>query len=241
MSYFKHFPKIFYRFGDTADRSIAQNITAYVDILDNVKDAASLYTDYYIADGERPDHVAHKLYDNPELHWTFYFMNDEIRERGWPLSYADVQAKVEKEHPYIVLNTSEDIINKFLTGQTIQGASGTAEVQHRHVNLGQLVVKMVSGSFSNDEQLDSTNNEGVLETLLIGTVEPEYKSARLYTDFDGNIIDIDPYLGPGVNAIEVTHEEHYHQQNESLKQIRVLRQDNVYSVVRAIQDAMGTL
>jgi len=241
MAYFKYFPKIFYRFGDTADRSIAQNLTAYADILDNVKDATSFYTDYYIADGERPDHVAYKLYGDANLHWTFYFMNDEIRERGWPLPYAQVQAKVEKEHPYIVLNTSEDIVNKFLTHQTIQGANGTAEVLHRHVRFGQVVVKMVSGSFSNGEQLDSTNNEGVLETLLVNTVEPEHKSARFYTDIEGNIIDIDPYLGPGVNDIEVTHEEHYHQQNESLKQIRVLRKGNINSVVRAIQDSMGKL
>ena len=60
-------------------------------------------------------------------------------------------------------------------------------------------------------------------------------------DIEGNIIDIDPYLGPGVNDIEVTHEEHYHQQNESLKQIRVLRKGNINSVVRAIQDSMGKL
>ena len=45
-NYFEYFPKVFYNFGNEKTSDVFQNITVYADIIDQIKDAKSLYTDY---------------------------------------------------------------------------------------------------------------------------------------------------------------------------------------------------
>ena len=66
-------------------------------VVDQVKENSSFYKNYYIRDGERPDNVSHRLYENPRLHWTFYLMNDHIREQGWPLTQRSIVEKVKED------------------------------------------------------------------------------------------------------------------------------------------------
>ena len=74
--YFRRFPMIYYNFGDNEANTIFPNITAYVDIIDQVKQEVSFYDKYTILDGDRPDTVSQILYDTPDFHWTFFAMND---------------------------------------------------------------------------------------------------------------------------------------------------------------------
>lgn len=92
MSYFKSFPRVFYKFGDEQTSDVFENLSVYSDMVDQIRDKVSLYEDYYILPGERPDQVSQKLYDTPEYHWTFYLMNQKLREQGWPLSSANLFA-----------------------------------------------------------------------------------------------------------------------------------------------------
>ena len=61
-TYFDKFEIIPYRFGNEARPAFFQNIGNYVDVLDQIKDEITFYTDYFVFDGERPDHVAYKVY-----------------------------------------------------------------------------------------------------------------------------------------------------------------------------------
>lgn len=238
MSFFSSFPKEFYQFGTTQERAIMQNITAYVDVLDEVKQNSAFYLDYHIKEGERPDHVAHRFYGNAQLHWTFYLMNDSIRERGWPVDRSDVILKVQKDYSGHVLNTREDIIDKFQVGQIVQSPTGTGVVSHRNLDLGQVVLKYVSGYFEDGMLVNSNNNE----TLLVDSSGPEYLSARHYVNPEnGRIVDINPFTGPTLNLVEVTHEDFYLAENESLRQIRVIRPDSIGQIVTAYKNAMRTL
>ena len=55
--YFKNFPQIDYKFGENIEASKFQDLMAYIDIVDQVKDDISTYTWYNIQDGTRPDQV----------------------------------------------------------------------------------------------------------------------------------------------------------------------------------------
>ena len=53
--FFKNFGLTNYRFGDYESPVLFNNLTQYVDIIDQIKDQTSFYNKYTIVAGERPD------------------------------------------------------------------------------------------------------------------------------------------------------------------------------------------
>ena len=53
--YFKNFEVVPYFFGNEKTVSVVQNLSTYVNLIDQIKDQTSLYENYFILDGERPD------------------------------------------------------------------------------------------------------------------------------------------------------------------------------------------
>ena len=62
MAFFRNFPVVNYNFGDETFTTLFQNITAYINIIDNLQDDVSFYNTYFIDQGERPDTLSNKLY-----------------------------------------------------------------------------------------------------------------------------------------------------------------------------------
>ena len=58
---------ILYRFGNEANRVPFQNLTSYVDLIDDIKDEVSLYETYYVRDGDRPDQLSLKFYNTTDF------------------------------------------------------------------------------------------------------------------------------------------------------------------------------
>lgn len=232
MSYFEKFSKQLYQFAN-GDRAIMQNISSYVDIIDQVKQNSAFYIDYYIRDGERPDNTAYTLYENPQLHWTFFIMNDSIRERGWPLTREGIEKKVKEDHPNTTLNTQDDI-DTFLKNSIVESSSGaTGRVVRIDTGLGQIVVDVLEGTFSKD---DTVNNGTQTATMM--SVEPEYFSTRFYQNSDGEKIDYRTRDGWGASGYPVTHMDHYIEENDSLRQIQVIRPDSISAVVGMFNKAI---
>lgn len=113
-NFFQKFPKVSYRFGDKESPVEFQDLSVYIDAIDQVKEYASFYQNYQIKSGERPDHVSYILYDNANYGWTFWLMNDHLRERGWPLDNSQVYVKAQDFYPNVALRTTGvtfDIVN----------------------------------------------------------------------------------------------------------------------------------
>ena len=227
--YFKDFPVTLYKFGNqkTADRF--QNLVTYVDIFDKVKDNISFYQEYTILDNERPDQVAFKLYDNPDLHWVFFLMNDILRERGWPLSNNEIYERAIKDHSYTIATTRDEIFDIFKEGATVVGnqTGVTATIIHRELDLGQIYLDDVSGTFRAGERLRTTNPDFTQDFIRIQAYESAYLAAHHYENSDGEIVDIDPFSGPGALVSEVSHLDHYIRLNNQLKTIKVVKPSSI--------------
>ena len=84
MRYFTNFRQVDYTYGDDFIKrgggdlyfELTQDLTAYVDVIDELKNLAPFYRKYYILENDRPDQVSQKIYGTPAYHWTFYIMND---------------------------------------------------------------------------------------------------------------------------------------------------------------------
>ena len=82
MAYFTNFPLTNYTFGTQPAVTAYQNLGIYVDLVDQVKDDAAFYEYYNVKNGDRADQISQVLYGRPDLHWTFFLLNDKVKLRG---------------------------------------------------------------------------------------------------------------------------------------------------------------
>jgi hypothetical protein len=127
-NYFQHFPKVDYNFGDEKTTSQFQHLGTYVDIIDQIKDLSVYYQTYVIQNGERPEQLSYKLYNNVNYYWTFYLLNDNLRQQGWPIRDADVFPKAQEYYPNTVLavdGVSRGFELKLVDGEVVHYPTNT--------------------------------------------------------------------------------------------------------------------
>lgn len=241
MSFFNNFQLVSYNFGDNENPALFQNLTSYIDLIDQVQDDISYYETIEILDGERPDTLSQKLYDNPNYYWQFFLLNDNIRLQGWPLRYQDALTAGKERYPNRILTTEctnvtgeakEDYFStfaaEFTVGKLVTGASVTNPAKgviiERNLDLGQLVIQPVSGTptFSATEFVSvDTGTVGENKVKLIGSTI-QYDAVHHYEDTDGNWVDIDPFdqATSTSGKLPVTHLERFINLNNDLKKIR---------------------
>ena len=100
MAYFSNFNPVLYKFGNENSYSLFTNITQYVDLIDEIKDRDLFLEDYTIPVNERPDQTSFKIYGTTDYYWTFFLVNDHIRENGWPLTVNEVHGAAQKRYPH---------------------------------------------------------------------------------------------------------------------------------------------
>lgn len=246
MNYFKHFPAVAYTFGSNEDPAIFRNISIYATVLDEIKDNVSFYNDYYIQEFERPDQVSNKLYKTPNFHWTLYLLNNKLKDSGWPLSNRELITKTQSTYTFKVITTRTNIATKMKIGQTLTGltSGATATVSSRHISLGQILVKDNVGNFLAGETITSTNSSGDIESIVVKSFENEVNSAHHYEDGDGvwQDLGINSTTGdleePSALWTEVTNFDRMYNQNETLKQIRVIKPSVIVDVVNSFKEAV---
>lgn len=222
MAYFTDFPKELYRFAN-GDNAVMQNLAVYVDIVDQLKENSAFYQDYYIQDGDRPDNVAHRLYKNSGLHWSFFIMNDDLRDQGWPLSKRAIVDKAMEDFPNITLETRDDI-DMFAKDMTVESASGaTGKIVRTDTSLGQIVIESTSEVQFAPDDVISDYSGAVTQTATILNVQNEYLSAHHYVDVGGEFVDYRTKDGWNSIALKITNLDYYQMENESLRQIRVIK------------------
>lgn len=239
--YFQRFPFVEYNFGDNEANTVFPNITSYIDMIDQLKSEVAFYEKYTILDGDRPDVVSQKLYGTPDYHWTFFFMNDGLRESGWPLPEREMRELVKKRYPHRTVTTEDAIAANFLPGDFVLGKTSgtTGRVIERNLDLGQIVIA------SDENEAGLNNNFGQTEQIVAGTTAEEqaintanlisesvqYNATLYYKNSAGDIIDIDPYNQTTSGLIPTTIMEDNIEFNDKLKDIIIIKPSRVTSVV----------
>ena len=245
MNYFKYFPIAPYGFGDETLPDLFRDLSVYVSVIDEIKQNVSFYNTYYIQEFERPDQVSFKLYNTTNYYWTFWLMNDNLRERGWPLTNRDLNEKILKDYVHDTLVTQSYLLDKMKMDQTVTGQSSgaTGTIHHRHVDLGQLVLTNTTGTFIPGENVISTNSEGDIETISVLEYVKEYNAAHHYENADGEYVDTISSTGTfaaGVQDTKVTYLDRYFKMNDELKTINVIKPQNIIEIVSAYREALRT-
>ena len=230
-NFFQNFPLLTYRFGNEESQTLFQNLTTYVAIIDEIKGNTDFYATGYIRDGERPDTLSYSLYGTTDYYWTFYFLNDDIRESGWPLTEQQILPKAQQDYPNQVFTTQDDISTRFLTGQSITGLSSGAvgTIVKKNLDLGQIIVR--NGNDFNDTELVYSDNE-VEQTVRLTNITDQYNAVHHYENTDGIWQDVDPYtFEPGASElIPITNLDRIKLRNEELRTIEVFKPEVVTQI-----------
>ena len=232
--FFRNFPLIEYNFGDETQAALFQNISAYIKVIDDIADDIAFYTTVHIQDYDRPDNFSYKLYGTTEFYWTFYYLNDDIRESGWPLPQQDLLPKAKLDYPHQTVITTADISKTFLPGHTVTGSisGSTGTVIKRYLDLGQIIIDS-STKFTAGENITPSIN-GVSQTadfVVVKSDVEQYNSVHHYENSSKDYVDIG-LVPSGVGSAAfpslsgktpVTYFERILDKNDALREIKVLK------------------
>ena len=122
--YFDNFPTIPYDAEGNGKFKDVKNLLRRVGIRAKVKANTMLFDTYDVKNGETPESIAFKLYNDSELHWVVMLVNNITdRFHDWPMSEAqflkfvnDKYDNVDAVHHYEISQSSGDTSKKINIG-----------------------------------------------------------------------------------------------------------------------------
>ena len=122
MSFFSQFPKIKYDINADGVKTDLTDMFRYVDVKEGLIDNIGTYSYYEILEGERPDVVSNRLYGTPDYYWTFFVLNDNLKNvlNDWPKSYRQFEQMLEQDYAdystLIFIPTQNPVARKYENG-----------------------------------------------------------------------------------------------------------------------------
>jgi len=229
--YFKSFPFTFYSLDNTTTVQVVTNITNRTTLSDEVKLNLSLYDEYDVKDGETPELVADKFYNNSDLHWLVLHYNDIIDPRfDWPLDtnnlnryVASKYANVNGIHHYEDANLNYINGNVILTSNNSFGNFALNDPITNNTNTG---AGVITSKISNSNVFITVTNGGFISGDRI--VLASNTSVR------ANISSTTTLTGTPVTNLIYEDEI-----NESKRRIKILKSSYVDSVVNDFKKKLG--
>ena len=118
--FFDSMPKILYDSKGNGELKIVTNLLKRVAVRTKIKTNALILDTYNVKNGETPESIADKLYDDPELHWVVLMINDITdRYHQWPMYEQQFNTYVNEKydnpdavHHYEISQSSGDTSTK---------------------------------------------------------------------------------------------------------------------------------
>ena len=123
--YFDRFPKGQYIIPGTKNYKLVTDLWRRIKIRDKIKNEASLYSEYFVTNGERPEQIAHKHFGSTELHWVVLITNnitDAFYE--WPLSFSAFENFVKDKYD------NPDAIHHY---EKVQSSGAQTSIDNSHL------------------------------------------------------------------------------------------------------------
>lgn len=95
--FFDNFPGIYYTLDDPSKLQYKQAVNIFVRtaMLQNVLNVSNLFYQYYIKDGDTPESLAAKYYNDPTTHWIILYTNQILDPYyQWPLNLVELYAQM---------------------------------------------------------------------------------------------------------------------------------------------------
>ena len=131
---------------------VMKNLAAKAKVDEALITNAGYYETISVIDGERPDIMSKRLYNDEKYHWTFLLLNPQIKNiwDDWPMKQSQLIEYCTQKYQYLAADTNDDLNNKFILGETVVGSvsNATGILKEIHVNLGYLTIEKTTGTFA---------------------------------------------------------------------------------------------
>ena len=229
--YFKSFPYTFYSLDDTSTVQVVTNITNRVTLSDELKNNLSLYDEYDVKDGETPELVADKFYNNSELHWLVLHYNEIIDPRfDWPLDTNNLNRQVAGKYTDVnATHHFEDANGNYTNGNAYILSSNA----FANFSINDVITNNTNNGVGYITQKNSSSNVRI--TITTGgfkTGDQILKSSN--TSNRANITST--VILSGTPVTNFTFEEEI---NESKRRIKILKATYVDAVVNDFKKKLG--
>ena len=95
-------PDLLYNFGNSQidqDFLVAKNLWRRAEIIEEYKTSVTMFDEYIVQNGERPEDIALHLYKNPFYNWTILIINDIVNYHDqWPRTQKQLEEYVTEKY-----------------------------------------------------------------------------------------------------------------------------------------------
>lgn len=189
MSFFSQFPKVSYDFNRTGTIQQMVNIFRSIRPQSSILNDSTLYKNYYIRDGMRPDIVSEKLYGTPDFYWTFFIINDFLHDglQAWPLSELGMKAHIASNYSGLSLQFTPTTVS-------IDGTAATKNSIAGKLELGAFVYGVTSGAVGRIIRKDLDLNLIVIDDVIPGVAGRNPQTGQLDVNILGGTFSTAEYL-----------------------------------------------
>ena len=180
------------------------DLTKTVDISTLNENKVSYYTYYNINDGDRPDTVSYLLYGTVQYYWTFFILNDNLKNGlhySWPLNNVSLDKMINAEYD----NYSALTFKPLFKADILSGKSDLSMVPLNTEYLNYLLLYRVDYAQTGEElafNIDTTKYCNILkyDNDLLTTVIYNIKNAsrEAFLPTDGDTGSGNTYISPTV-------------------------------------------
>ena len=97
--YFSQFPTIFYDAVGNSDPKVVTHLLKRVALHSKASESVALFDTYDVRNGETPEMIAHKYYDDAEYHWVILLVNNITdRYHQWPMNTRQFLAHLAERY-----------------------------------------------------------------------------------------------------------------------------------------------
>ena len=173
-SFFSQFPKINYNLsGVNGNTNIVTDIFRRVKIRSKIADNVSLLDKYDVAEGEKPEDIAYKIYGDTDYFWVVTLVNNIVnRYYDWPLPEFVFQQYLKDKY------SNPDGIHHYEVTQTSgkQTGDGPADYSHKlEVNSDYPGAQSVSNREYENRLQDQKRQINILLPKYLATFEQEFR------------------------------------------------------------------
>ena len=196
IGFFKHIPNLNYDFKSDGTFIEAKDLFRKVSTWSYLQEGVTGYSFYRIAEGERPDVVATKLYNDPTLYWLFFLVNENLQDfSDWPKSQFLFTKYIDRKYSGTCLtaSSSTDIVSydhskpedeqlasrKFVLGEKVsQSSSVYGFVTNINPTYNRITLNNVQGIFTTGSTATGAESG---KSFTISSIVDEKDAANHYT------------------------------------------------------------
>ena len=224
--YFENFPTLYYTLDNNKTGQIVQDIFRRIVLSAQITNNNVLYEEYEIQDGDTPEILSDKFYDDPALYWVILITNGILDPRfDWPMDWNKLEQYIERKYPSNLYLESNVVVN-FNKGETITSENASARILSGSGN--RLNVINVEGEFFAGDYIVGSVSNYAAYLKSEGTFFENYKENTRYYAYLSNSTVIDEFTAASLNGNFVEIEQVSNRifeirQNDTKRSIKILK------------------